>query len=99
MRALLLIAKDQPGWLPGVLSERREDIALLRLTAAHREGSAAILCVDGDTHWVVSFGMLGSSIFHIADSADDELVLHLSPGALIERWRGTSRNAFYGLIV
>jgi len=99
MRALLLIAKDVPGLLPGVLSERREDIALLRLIAAHRAGCAAILCVDRDTHWAVSFGMLGDSVFHLADSADDELVLHLSPGQLIERWRGLTRNAFYALIV
>ena len=99
MRALLLVAKEHHGILPGVLSERRDDIALLKLVAAHRAGCAAILCVDDNSHWAVSFGMLGDSIFHLADSADDELVLHLSPEALLSRWKSSLKNCYYALIV
>jgi len=99
MRALIMIAKDEPGVLPAPMSERQEDVALLRLRAAHDAGHVAILIVDNDEHWVVSFGTLGRDIFHISDSADSEMVLHYSPQQLVERWRGPGRRPFYGIIV
>lgn len=99
MRALCLVAKEQPGLMPGVLSERREDIALLRLLAAHRAGLAAILCVDEDQHWVTSFGLLGESVIHVADSAHDEMVLHYSPEQLVARWWGLGRSPFYAILI
>lgn len=99
MRALLLVAKDVPNLMPGVLSERREDIALLRLLWAHRSGLAAILCVDEFQHWVVSFGTLGENMLHVADPDDDELVIHYSPAKLIERWRGPGSKPFYGILL
>lgn len=99
MRALLLVAKEHPGLLPGVLAERRPDIAILKLLAAHRAGSAAILCVDKYQHWVCSFGTLGDSVIHVADSADSEMVLHYSPGQLIERWQGEGAKPYYGILL
>lgn len=99
MRALILVAKDHPELMPGPMSESKADIAILRLMAAHRAGMVAILLVDSDEHWVVSFGTLGDRVIHVSDSADSEMVLHYSPERLIERWRGTSRKAFYGIIV
>lgn len=99
MKALLLVAKEHPVLLPGVLSESREEIALMWLAQAHRAGYAAILCVDNDEHWVVSFGMLGESVFHIADSADEEMVLHYTRPQLAARWRGLGKKPFYGIVV
>lgn len=99
MRALLLIAKDNPRVMPGPLTERRDDIAILRLSACIQKGHPVILMVDNDEHWAVCFGTLGSDIFHLADSADEEMVRHYSAERLLERWRGTTKNAYYGIIL
>ena len=101
MRAALLVAKDSPGLIPGVLSERRDDVALLRLLAAHRAGSVGILLVDNGEHWVVSFGILGEAdpIFHVADSDDQELVLHYRAAKLADRWRSDYAKPFYAIIL
>lgn len=98
LRALALIAVDHPDITPAQLKESRPDIALLKLRDAHSHGLVVILCVDSDEHWVVSFGSLGDRI-HVADSDDDEMVLHYTPPELIERWRGLGRAAFYGIVV
>src|SRR5689334_13934959 len=51
VRALVLVAKDHPELMPAVLSEAREDIAVLRLMAAHRAGLVGVLLVDNWDHW------------------------------------------------
>lgn len=99
MRALILIAKDHPALLPGPFAERQSDVAMLRLLAAHRAGYVAILLVDSDEHWVVSFGTLGDQIIHVSDSADSEMVLHYTAEQLLARWRGPGRKPYYGILV
>lgn len=99
MRALIAVARDLPHILPAPIAEKDEDVAILRLRAAHDSGHVAILIVDNDEHWVVSFGTLGRSIFHISDSADSEMVQHLTPDKLIARWRGPGRKPFYAILV
>jgi hypothetical protein len=98
LRAVHMIAVDEPKIMPGVLSERRGDVAVLKLRSAHQQGAVGILCVDSLEHWVVSFGLLGET-FHVADSAHEELVLHYSPAALLERWRGPGRVPYYGILL
>lgn len=99
MQALIAIAKDNPQIFPAPLSERREDVAVLKLKAAHDAGLVGILLVDNWEHWVVSFGTLGQGIIHVADSADTELVRHYSPEVLARRWKGPGRSPFYGVLV
>lgn len=99
MRALIAIAKDDPRLFPAVLSERREDVAVLKLKAAHDSGMVAILLVDNWEHWVVSFGTLGNQVIHVADSDNPELILHYSPEELARRWAGPGRNPFYGIFI
>lgn len=99
LRAVHMIAVDEPKIAPGVLSERRGDVALLKLHAALRSGIAGILCVDGFEHWVCAFGLLGDSTIHVADSAEPELVLHYGPTKLLERWRGPGKAGFYGILL
>lgn len=98
IKALKLIAVDNPEIQAIPVHETRSDIALLKLRQAHSDGLAAILCVQDWSHWVCSFGMLGG-VFHIADSADNEMVAHLAPSDLIATWRGPSRRPFYGILV
>lgn len=100
LRAILAIAADVPELVPGVISERRADIALLRLLEALRAGSVAILCVDQWDHWVVGFGLLGRDTIHVSDSADTEMVLHYKPAQLLARWAPPgARGAYYGILL
>lgn len=101
LKALAAIAKSEPaaGIQPAQVYETRADVAMLRLVEGLRHGRPAILCVDEWDHWVVAFGLLGQSI-HVADSADNALVITYSPGGLIDRWRNPSkRKNFYGIIL
>lgn len=99
MKALILVAKENPGLMPAVLSESKGDVALLRLWAALRGGNVVILCVDSFEHWVAAFGLLGENTVHVADSGSAELVHHYNPGQLLARWQGLGRKPYYGIIV
>lgn len=102
LAALRAISSESEEVRPGVISESRPDIALLRLLEAHRSGCSVILCVDQDEHWVVSFGLLGEGarmVVHVSDAGDSELVKHYRPGELVERWRGLGRRPYYGIVV
>jgi hypothetical protein len=99
LKAAHMIAVDEPKIAPGVLSERRGDVALLKLHAALRSGVAGILIVDSFEHWVTAFGLLGDDVIHVADSADPEMVLHYTPGKLLERWRGPGKAGYYGILL
>jgi hypothetical protein len=102
LKAAHQIAVEHPHLNPGVIHERRGDIALLRLLAAHRAGMVAILCVDHFNHWVTSFGLLGESTVHVCDPANDELVLHYRPQELVERWgciEGNKKAVYYAIIL
>lgn len=99
MQAVIAIAKDDPRLFPSVLSERREDVAVLKLKSALDAGIVGILLVDNWEHWVVSFGTLGNQVIHVADSDNQELVLHYSPEQLARRWAGPGRNPFYAILV
>ena len=98
LKALRLIAADNPDIQPVTFQESRADIALLKLSHAHSRGLVVVPCVDEWSHWVVSFGTLGQ-IFHIADSADDEMVLHLDSEQLRARWKGFGKCPYYGIAV
>src|SRR5690349_12357429 len=100
LRAILAISADHPELAPGVISERRADIALLRLLESLRAGCVAILCVDAWDHWVCAFGLLGRDTIHVGDSASEEMVLHFRPTQLTERWAPpTARGAYYGILL
>lgn len=90
--------RQVPGIEPSPIRETRADVALLRLAALLRGGRPAILCVDNFGHWVAAVGMLGDR-FLIADPADNELVLALDSGALLERWEGDSKPYFVGVML
>jgi hypothetical protein len=94
-----MIAVDHPQISPGVVSERRGDVALLKLHAALQAGVAGILCVDQFQHWVCAFGLLGNDTIHVADSGAEELVLHYSPLRLLDRWKGPGRNPYYAILL
>lgn len=83
---------------PGMLIEARPDVAMLRLEAALRRGRSVILCVDNYEHWVAAIGVLGDRVL-VADSADNELVLSLTPGEVLGRWEGGGRFKFYGVVL
>jgi ABC-type bacteriocin/lantibiotic exporter with double-glycine peptidase domain len=103
LKALAAISKDHPIVTPAILSESREQVAILRLVFALQNGSAAILVVDNDEHWVCAFGLMGAGTnctIHVHDPADVEMVRHVKPGELAEWWRGTSKRApFYAILV
>lgn len=99
LKAVHLIAVEHPQIRPGIIREKRGDIALLKLHAAHRAGVVGILCVDRFEHWVTSFGLLGEGVFHVADSGDNELIKHYSPDELIERWAPPGKHPFYAILV
>jgi hypothetical protein len=99
LKAVHMIAVDHPHIKPGVIKERRGDVALLKLRAAHEVGVVGILCVDGYDHWVCSFGLLGDDVFHVADSGSDELVVHYTPPELLGRWRGPGRSPYYAILL
>lgn len=99
LKAVHMIAIEHPGLKPGVISERRGDVAILKLLTAHEMGAAAILIVDDYAHWVASFGLLGRNVFHVADSANEELVLHYGPDDLLARWKPAGKGAYYGILL
>lgn len=98
-RQLLSALKTVSGLSCGVLKERsRRDAALLKLLECLRLGKPVILCVDQGTHWVTSIGILGSppSIrVLVADSADLDLVVSLTPSELLKRWG----PPYYGIVL
>lgn len=96
--ALVRGAAKIPGLTPVPLRESRPDVAVLRLVAALRAGRPVVLAVDSDEHWVAAVGLLGERVL-VADSADNELVQSLPLSQLLERWRGTGRRPFYGVIL
>jgi len=76
-----------------------EDIALLRLRDFVGNGSAVLITVDADTHWVAVVGLIGDR-FLVADSADNELVLSYSAGEMLQRWRNPeSKKCYYGMVI
>jgi len=102
VRALAAIAVEHPEVQPALLSEARDEIAILRLVNCLMGGSVVILCVDDNEHWSVAFGLLGlgvSTIIHVYDPAETEMVKHYKPGELLARWRGPGKKPYYGIIV
>lgn len=104
LRALGLVARDAPHIRPAPLAESRADVAILRVIAALQAGHVVVMCVDEWEHWVVAFGLLGMGariIVHVSDSADNEMVQHLTPEELLARWKGpeASRKPYFGVIV
>jgi hypothetical protein len=101
LKALRAISEEHPGVTPMVIKESRGDVAMLKLRAVLYDGHVAVLCVDNFEHWAVAFGTLGRDICHISDSADSEMVTHLSWSEVMERWRGPegSRWPFYAVVV
>lgn len=102
LKALALVAKDHPNVSPGLISEGRASVALLHLLESIRNGHVVIMLVDEWDHWVVAFGLLGSGDgmrIHLSDSADPELIQHLTPKSLVERWKGHGRKPYYGIVV
>jgi ABC-type bacteriocin/lantibiotic exporter with double-glycine peptidase domain len=100
--ALKAVAIDNPAVSPGIIHESRPDVALLKLVACLSAGHVCILCADGNEHWILAFGLLGSGariVVHISDPADNEMVLHMRPDELLARWKGPGRKPYYGVIV
>lgn len=96
------IAVEHPEVSPGVISEARADVAILKLLAALDAGHVVIMCVDSNEHWVLAFGTLGGGariVVHVCDPAENEMIIHMRPEALLQRWRGPGKKAFYGIIV
>ena len=84
------------GHYPSEIKAKKWEDAWLRLDHYLRNGHPVLLCVDGDSHWVAAIGKLGPQ-YLIADPADNELVLSLSPEALKTRW--AHNKSFYGVSV
>lgn len=80
------------------IRESRGDVATMLLEHVLNQGRAAVVAVDGDSHWVAAVGMNGSR-FLIADSADNELVVSLWDAELGDRWKGAGRKGFYALVL
>jgi ABC-type bacteriocin/lantibiotic exporter with double-glycine peptidase domain len=102
IKALSSIAQEHPNVRPGVIAEGRADVAILKLLAALDAGHVIILCADNDEHWILAFGTLGSGarvLIHVCDPAENEMVLHMRPEALLARWKGPGRKPYYGVIV
>ncbi len=102
LRALASISQEHPQVKPGVISESRPDVAILKLVAALTSGHVVIMCVDNEDHWVVGFGLLGSGAsvtIHVSDPADSEMVEHMAPSDLLRRWEGQGRKPYFGVIV
>lgn len=81
-----------------VIHESREEIALLLLREALRDGRPVILLVDNAEHWISAIGLLGERI-DIADGADNELVTTNTPMGLAVRWlnKYSKRKPYYGI--
>lgn len=102
IKALASISAEHPEVRPGVISEGRADVAILKLLAALNAGHVVILCADSNEHWILAFGTLGSGvriIVHVCDPEDNELVIHMKPDDLLRRWEGPGRKPYYGVIV
>ena len=100
--ALRAIALEHGEVSPGVINESRADVAILKLLAALDAGHVVILCADSNEHWILAFGTLGSGakiMVHVSDPAENEMVLHMRPAALLERWHGPGRKPYYGVVV
>jgi hypothetical protein len=84
---------------PVIISESREEIALVLLEQALRDGRPVIMLVDAAEHWVTAFGLLGKRV-QIADGADSELVISSPISAMASRWKNphSKRAPFYGII-
>lgn len=98
-KALAAVAKEHPRIVNTSISESRDDVALLKVYFSIQQGHPVILCVDQMEHWVTAFGIMGSNVFHVADSADNEMVKHYSSGELLARWRGVTRKPYFGIVV
>lgn len=67
------------------------------------DDSAALLCVDNDSHWITAIGKIGRRIV-IADPKNTvknrkENGVHVVPAPeLIRRWRNAG-NEYYGLVI
>ena len=81
------------------IRESRDEVATLFLRNWLDCGYAVVITVDGDSHWVAAVGRMGCQ-YLLADSADNELVIGLSEGELVQRWRNPeTKRGFYGLAV
>lgn len=81
-----------------VINEHRQEIAILLLREALRDGRPVILLVDNAEHWISAIGLLGERLI-IADGADYELVTSNNAEGLQERWRNvhSKRQPYYGI--
>ena len=78
------------------LSERRFDVARLRLFECLYKQGSAVLCVANSSHWVSIVGVSGKR-FIVVDSAVDDLLLFWSVEELENEW--TSNSNYYGLLI
>lgn len=102
LKAIASIAVEHPQLAAMRISESRADVAILKLLAALDAGRTVILCADDYEHWVLAFGTLGGGeriILHISDPADNEMVVHMRPDALLKRWKGPDKKPYYGIVV
>ncbi len=85
---------------------RDSALAVLALRGALEAGSVAVLAVDpvehegayGASHWISACGRVGDR-FLLADSADTEVVLSLSPSQLLLRWEIPGDSPSYYMLV
>lgn len=82
---LLRGAAKVEGLAPGLLRERRRDVALMRLHAAVSRGRPVILSWHQGEHWVAVVGLLGDR-YLVADAAENELVLSLGVAEVADAW-------------
>lgn len=68
------------------------------LFRAMAQGRAAVILVDAGEHYVSCFGTLGSR-FHIADSADERLVVSVDDERLKEWWDSGGRYKHWAVIL
>lgn len=102
IKGLKAIALEHNELSPGVLYEARPDVALLKLIATLGAGHVVIMLVDQNEHYVLAFGLLGSGariVVHVCDPAENEMIIHMKPAELLQRWEGPGRKPFYGIIV
>lgn len=85
------------GLAPVVLTEKRSEVAFLRLDKALRLGRPVIICVGDGSHWVAAIGRLGPR-YLVADSADNDLVVSKSQDELTKWWAEKATNPYYGVI-
>lgn len=74
------------------------DLAAGALQRALAQGRAAVMLVDTGEHYVAGFGSLGSR-FHIADSADERLVVSVDDDKLREWWDSGGRYKHWAVIL